>query len=45
VYSGQIVENGLELVLLHPGANHHQLLHKAQDVGPGQRKKIRNISR
>ena len=24
----------LQLVLLHPGPNHHQLLHKAEDVRP-----------
>ena len=32
---GEVVEDGLQLVLLHPRADHHQLLDEPQDVGPG----------
>ena len=31
---GQVVEDALELVLLHPRPDHHELLDKVEDVGP-----------
>ena len=34
VHRGQVVEDGLELVLLHPGSDHDQLLDKVQDKRP-----------
>ena len=35
VHSGQIVKDGLELILLHASTDHHKLLDKSKDVGPG----------
>ena len=29
---GQVVEDALQLVLLHPSADHDELLHKVEDV-------------
>ena len=34
VHRGQVVEDALQLVLLHPRPDHHQLLHEVEDVGP-----------
>ena len=34
VHRGQIVQNGLQFILLHTSSDHHQFLHKVQDERP-----------
>lgn len=36
LHGGQVVQDALQLIFLHSRPYHHQLLYKAQDVGPAR---------